>query len=378
MEGSLFGFGFIVNTPNILPPGTIIDHIPASKLKYIGSPSIAVLPNGEYIASHDIFGPNNPGSKPDNELLIFGSMDKGQTWEKRAKITGFWCNLFIHADGLYVMGVTEDYGYVMIRRSLDGGITWTEPTCKTDGLLLDDAQYHTAPVPIVFHANRIWRAMEDGEGGKEWGKRFRSFMMSASMDADLLDAASWTISNRVPGSTTWLNGNFGGWLEGNAVVTPDGQIANILRVAVSQTPEKAAILSISADGVRAEFDPETGFIDFPGGAKKFTIRFDAESRCYWSLVNYARPEFLGLKPSEVRNTLALARTTDLKKWEMRAILLEHPDPDKHAFQYLDWLIEGEDMIAVARTAFDDQDLGAHNNHDANYLTFHRFKQFRTF
>jgi len=365
-----------MNHPNVLPPGTVIDHIPASKVRYIGSPSISVCPNGEYIASHDIFGPIYPGSKPDNELLIFGSVDKGKTWEKRAKLTGFWCSLFAHKDALYVMGVTEDYGYVIIRRSLDGGNTWTEPTCKTNGLLLNDAQYHTAPVPVVFHANRIWRAMEDGEGGKEWGRRFRSFMMSASEDADLLAAENWSLTNRISGDTTWLDGNFFGWLEGNAVVSPDGLIVNILRVAVNHAPEKAAVISISSDGHKAVFDPKTGFIDFPGGAKKFTIRFDAESGCYWSLVNYAKPEFLGLKPSEVRNTLALTCSTDLKNWKIRAILLEHPDPDHHAFQYLDWLIEGEDIIAVSRTAFDDAQGGAHNNHDANYLTFHRFQRFR--
>lgn len=365
-----------MNPPKVFPPGTVIDHIPASKGRYIGSPSISVLPNGEYIAAHDIFGQSSPGSKPDNELLIFGSVDKGKTWEKRAGITGFWCNLFVHKDALYVMGVTEDYGHVMIRRSLDGGKTWTEPTSKTNGLLLNDAQYHTAPVPVVFHANRIWRAMEDGEGGKEWGKRFRSLMMSASIDADLLTAENWTLTNRISGDTTWLEGNFGGWLEGNAVVTPDGQMMNILRIAVLHPPEKAAVISISPDGYKAEFDPSTGFIDFPGGAKKFTIRFDADSGCYWSLVNYAKPEFLRLKPSEVRNTLALTRSTDLLHWEIRAILLEHPDPDHHAFQYLDWLIEGEDIIAVSRTAFDDPQGGAHNNHDANYLTFHRFQQFR--
>src|SRR6266849_6556489 len=29
----------------------------------------------------------------------------------------------------------------------------------------------------------------------------------------------------------------------------------------------------------------TGFIDFPGGAKKFTIRHDPRGQCYWSLTN---------------------------------------------------------------------------------------------
>jgi hypothetical protein len=57
-------------------------------------------------------------------------------------------------------------------------------------------------------------------------------------------------------------------------------------------------------------------------------------------------------------------------------LLHHPDRVKHAFQYPDWVIEGDDMLVASRTAFDDGEGGAHRAHDANYLTFHRFKNFR--
>ena len=34
------------------------------------------------------------------------------------------------------------------------------------------------------------------------------------------------------------------------------------------------------------------------------------------------------------------------------------------------------LIAVSRTAFDDNVGGSHNQHDANYFTFHRIKNFR--
>jgi hypothetical protein len=39
-------------------PGLVIDHLPASSGTYVGSPSIAVLPGGDYVASHDLFGPS--------------------------------------------------------------------------------------------------------------------------------------------------------------------------------------------------------------------------------------------------------------------------------------------------------------------------------
>jgi hypothetical protein len=61
---------------------------------------------------------------------------------------------------------------------------------------------------------------------------------------------------------------------------------------------------------------------------------------------------------------------------VKCILLHHPDPLHHAFQYLDWQFDGPDLIAVSRTAYDDGQGGAHTFHDANFLTFHRFKNFR--
>jgi hypothetical protein len=38
-------------------PGVVVDHIPASEKIYIGSPGICILPDGSYVASHDLFGP---------------------------------------------------------------------------------------------------------------------------------------------------------------------------------------------------------------------------------------------------------------------------------------------------------------------------------
>jgi hypothetical protein len=259
------------------------------------------------------------------------------------------------------------HGRCIIRKSLDGGRTWTEAKDENTGLLFANLSYHTAPMPMVVHAGRIWRGMEDEQGGNHWGQWFRAFVMSAPVDADLLKASSWTASNRLARDASWLEGRFNGWLEGNAVLTPDGRMVDILRVA--GVPEKAAVIQISEDGKTAAFDPETGFVDFPGGSHKFTIRYDARSKAYWSLSN---PNIGG----SVRNTLALLRSEDLVNWEARCILLHHPDTRNHGFQYPDWVIDGEDLIAAIRTAYDDGVGGAHNFHDANYLTFHRFKNFR--
>jgi hypothetical protein len=233
-------------------------------------------------------------------------------------------------------------------------------------------------MPVVIHNGRIWRAMEDEKSGGGWGHSFRAFMMSAPEDADLLLASNWTSSNAIPRDPSWLNGRFRGWLEGNAVVDPDGRILNILRVNVegpSRLAGKAAVVHISDDGRTATFDPDTGFIDLPGAAKKFTIRYDPKSKAYWSLANPVMG-YTDRNAGSVRNTLALLRSVDLLRWEIRCILLHHPDVVRHAFQYPDWVFDGDDLVAAIRTAYDDGLGGAHSAHDANYLTFHRFESFR--
>jgi hypothetical protein len=220
--------------------------------------------------------------------------------------------------------------------------------------------------------------MEDAMGPGGWGSHFRALVMSIPEDADLLKAENWTVSNRLERDPSWLGDKFGGWLEGNVVVAPEGDPVNILRADYRAGPEeKVAVIPISEDGKRLTFDPAKGFRDFPGGCKKFTIRFDPVAKVYWSLTNWVPPRDSNPAPQSTRNTLALVRSKDLVSWEVRGVLLNHPDRVKHGFQYVDWLIEGEDIIALVRTAYDDGLGGARNQHDANFLTFHRVKEFRT-
>ena len=88
-------------------PGIVVDYIPASTKTYIGSPSICILPNGDYIASHDYFG---PGSTEYQQALtaVFRSTDKGNSWQKISEINGqFWSNLFVHNGTLLYYGNLE-------------------------------------------------------------------------------------------------------------------------------------------------------------------------------------------------------------------------------------------------------------------------------
>ena len=353
------------------PPGITIYHSPAASGLYIGSPSLCVAPNGDYLASHDLFGPKS-GEHVRARGRLWRSTDKGLTWKLVTDFHGFfWTGLFVHQNAIYLLGTDKHHGNVVIRRSRDNGSSWTPPAIIADG------QWHTAPVPVIEHDGRVWRAIEDAHTSQKWGERYRARMMSAPSGSDLLDPKSWTISNALARDTAWLGGDFAAWLEGNAVADPDGKIVDVLRVDSPKHPEKAAIVRISKDGATATFDPQKDIIDFPGGAKKFTILKDPAGPGYWSLASII-PEghTTAGHPAAIRNTLALVHSDDLRKWKTRCVLLHHPDTVNHGFQYVDWQYDGNDLIAVCRTAWDDDQGGARNNHDANFLTFHRWKNFR--
>ena len=223
--------------------------------------------------------------------------------------------------------------------------------------------------------------------------------MSAPEDADLLAASSWTRTNELQHRREWLQTRNAEWLEGNVVVTPQGGLVDILRVeshpaigapftlpgANARIPrfEVAAMLPISADGRAVTFDPARDYIHFVGSEAKFTIRYDERSRRYWSIGSKITNPHSGYAwlytPHHQRNVLSLTSSTDLRTWEERCRLLRFregqvvtKEESRVGFQYVDWQFDGDDLVAVSRTAWNGL-----NYHDANFITFHRVRNFRT-
>jgi hypothetical protein len=355
---------------------------------YIGSPSLVRLPNGDLVAKHDYFGPGSPRNHEGEEFLtsIYRSNDDGRTWRILTHIAGsFWSGLFVHGDALYLLGTSAQYGSIVIHKSCDGGATWTTPRDEQSGLLFvggqyhDPPNYHTAPMPMLHANGRIYRAFEDCDPC-EWGSGFRALVISAREDADLLQASSWTMSNKLSFDRTWVPAAWGplhnpGWLEGNVVQAPDGSLWNVLRFNSTPLVDKAAFVSVSADGTTLSFDPVNGWADLPGAMSKFTIRRDPKTGWYLTLSNHNTARDC---PTQ-RNVLGLHASRDLRHWVPVCELLRDDSPltrDESlrlvGFQYVDWQFDGQDLIYAVRTAYG----GAHNYHDANRLTFHRLERFR--
>ena len=355
------------------PPGVVIRESPNPEKVYLGSPSLAVLPDGSYVASHDWFGPGTTF----NTTEVYRSTDRGRTWEHSATLKGqFWSRLFIHRGDLYILGSTGRWGALVIRRSEDGGRTWTEPEDADSGLLLkeDEQWLHgIAGGAMLEHEGRLYKsAVRRKPGPRKWGQPQTFVVLSADVDADLLKASSWRESTGVSSHPTppgmFLSD------EGNVVADRAGNLFSILRVHEPEQGGVAAIMALSDEGKKLSFDREDGYFKFPGGCKKFTIRYDAQSDRWWSLTNWAQEESLkrAVNAERTRNTLALTSAKDLRDWQVRSVLLYHRQVKTHGFQYADWHFDGEDIIAVVRTAYGN----APNCHDSNYLTFHRIEDFR--
>ena len=366
-----------------------VKYQPERSKTYLGSPSILRLPDGALLASHDYFGlPNCPRNHEDEESLtsIYRSEDDGVSWVNITHIMNcYWSSLFLHRGSVYILGVSQQYGSIVIRRSDDGGFTWTHPADERSGLLFRGGpfrqapNYHCAPVPVLEHDGRLYKAFEDADPPVH-GPSFHSCVVSAPGDADLLDAANWTISNKIPFNPSWIPDDWQPperpcWLEGNIALAPDGQLWNILRLNASPMVNRAAIVKVHEDGKRISFDPEGGFIDFPGGGTKFNIRHDHESGLYISLVNnVTNPAW----PRQ-RNILSLSVSSDLVNWRLVDTLMRdqsgltaEDSARLTGFQYVDWQFDGDDIIYLVRTAY----RGAIRYHDSNRIIFRKLPGFR--
>jgi hypothetical protein len=359
-------------------PGVVVSHSPASTGIYLSSPSLVILPDGRYCATCDEFGPGST-QRTSAVTRVFISGDRGRTWKRLPNVKpAFWSTLFVHRKALYLIGTTNsEDSRLFIRKSPDWGQTWTTPTDPENGLLRPDVPVQTNAGSITICNGRLWfGSVFDLQGPHGWGNSSRFFVMSAPLKADLLKDSSWTYSTPIVSNPAFLQGGFHGLVEGTITTGPAGSPVTLYRVSYREPQEKALVARTCRDGEILGFDPLKDFINFPGGCKKFIVRYDRASKLYWSLSNWVPKRHAGFNVERTRNTLAMIASPDLYRWTIRTVVLHHPDVDFHAFQYVDFQFDGNDMIALSRTAYDDGLGGAHSQHDANFITFHRFKNFR--
>ena len=335
---------------------------------YLCSPSLLVHPDGYMLASMDLYA----HAHPQNLTLIFRSDDNGKSWHYLTELMPcFWGKLFVHRGDVYMLACSTEYGDLLIGKSTDGGRTFGAPVCLLRGGNGKNGSdgIHKNPQNIVYHKGRIYTSLEWGN----WqNKSFchAAMVMSCDENDDLMVPENWSFTEPLP------FGIFADELEGMAddtmtiegtlAVTPSGRLENIMRFG-----KRGYAIRYKVDDVCHESKLEyAGLMEFGANLSKFMIKYDTVSGKYYSV---ATRLYEGCKDS-ARNLLSLMCSSDLEHWETVCDIYDYRDDDveKIGFQYVDFEFDGDDIIFLCRTAFND----AHNFHDANYSVFDRIKDFR--
>ncbi len=357
-------------------PGTVVNYLHPDDKKYAFSgqhpctPCILHHSDGYLLASMDVFD----GGEPQNLTLIFRSDDNGDNWYHYTELFPcFWGTLFEHKGEVYMLATSTEYGDLLIGKSFDGGKNWGRPTVLARGSCHRVVPgWHKSSVPVIEHNGRLWCGVDYGSH-KSGGHI--TCLASAASNKDLLDAENWVISEPLEFSDEWqgaVKGDNRGFIEGSAIVLPNGQIGNMLRYLHDLGEKQWGIAGIlQGDSNNPEHALKSyKFVPFPGNHSKFDVKQDKKSGLYFTIMSRIKDGYW----FKMRNLLSLAYSYDLEEWTIACDLLDYSDEDPKmiGFQYVSFDFDGEDIIYLSRTAFN----GAQNYHDNNYVTFHRIKQFR--
>ena len=344
--------------------GTVVNYLhpedPAYSFsgQFLCSPSLVRHPDGFLLASMDVF----EDRCPQNLSLIFRSDDNGETWHYVSELMPcFWGQMFIHKGELYMLSCSTEYGDLLIGKSTDGGKTFCAPVCLLRGSNGKQGEpgIHKNPQNVLTHNGRIYASLEWGH----WSGKCRhtGMVMSCDENDDLLVPENWSFAEPRP-----FSAGIGETIEGTIVLDRRGRLLDILRVCDFEG--KAIVYEIDPVDHEAPLR-ESGFMRFPAHCSKFMIRYDAVSDRYYSVGTRIYAGNNGY-----RNLLSLLSSDDLENWKVVTDIYDYRgvDDDRIGFQYVDFSFEGDDIVFLCRTAFNNAD----SFHNSNYSTFDRIQNFR--
>nr|MBQ4318188.1 exo-alpha-sialidase [Clostridia bacterium] len=336
--------------------------------RYLCSPSLLRHPDGYLLSSMDLFA----GDHPQNLTLIFRSDDDGKTWYHYSELMPcFWGKMFMHDGDVYMLAVSTEYGDLLIGRSCDGGKTFGTPVTLlrgSNGKHGNDG-VHKNPQNVFIHNGRIYETLEWGT----WANTVychAAMVMSCDINDDLLIPENWSFTEPVIFDPNYPE--FEGMtpctmqIEGTITASPDGHLYNIMRFG-----KDGYAIVYEIDTVDHEAPLRYSHImPFEANRVKFMIKRDEVSGRYYTIGT----RIYDTNKQGTRNLLSFMVSDDLNKWDVVCDLFDYRNIEdgKIGFQYVDFSIEGDDIIFQCRTAFNN----AHNYHDSNYATFHRIRNFR--
>jgi hypothetical protein len=315
-----------------------------------------------------------------NTTEIYRSLDNGATWSNTATITGLlWGSLFVLGSNVYSIGYIEKRGSLVLWSSADDGFNWSGPVLLWDQGVYYGGNAGGSPPAIIdgvlYHAFGISDSLSYAYP--------QSLNMAAiPVSSDLTNPANWTITTYVPPvqqiPSSWLSTGWsasavhgGQWVEHQTIEWPVGLLRVLSRIQTEPDIGKRIAIHIidtsTLDIDLSQMSPTTTV-----GDKKFSCFVD-DGRLF--LVGNENP-YQGLQwaNTEARNVLSLYSTANGLHWQRHKRLIDGSaqDPEQFGYQYPCCIQDGNDLIATVREA----DADADNAHNANYLTFYRWSDWR--
>ncbi len=353
----------IEDAVNYFPEDAYDYNVPVYTNYY--SPGVlTVVRNGKNV----IYASNERCRNTSNEELSTVTMvrkteDGGKTWQVVSEVVGVsWLNLFELNGEIWYTGARFGTGTVIGRINADGKQTektlWSElsavhePTI-IDGYLYLPLDYGVASIPVTSDPLVVsnWTKTQDSATfiDRKW------FIDRTGKDLIPLGDASC--------------------LEGNLLKGRDGKLYVLYRIESHPHGNYAVMIELSADR-RSFVESSARLIDLPTTVSRFVIKYDAISDQYICISNLWTVDSC----NRARNVMGISVSSDLVNWTVKDTLLVDREMMNseascwaHAFQYMDWDFDGEDIVLTVR-----ETVGYSNTfHDGKYFTFYRLSNFRS-
>ncbi|MBQ8214275.1 MAG: hypothetical protein IJZ80_09720 [Clostridia bacterium] len=360
----------IEDAVNYFPEDTL-DYAEPTYICYYSPSILAMAENGKNVLYSAVeYCQVHNHAEIATQTVIKKSTDGGKTWTEVNRVkTLKWAILFNIGDQIYIAGSVTGKGYyigaVNEGKSIAIKQLWKKSSGVFEHLIADGYLYFAldfgmASIPLT----------DDPLVADNW---------TLTQDPGELVTKKWYI--QVSGKT--LGEGDADLMEGSMVKGKDDKLYAIYRIESQPNANYAVMLKLSDDKKTLELitdengkDKGASLLNFPTTVSRFTVKYDETSQKYICISNL----WLTNEAPRARNVVGLAVSDDLFNWKVVDTLLVDREMIntvhscwKNAFQYIDFDFDGNDLVMVVR-----ETSGFSNTfHDGKYFTFYRVSNFRS-